>query len=261
MVENTARSDAIGGEGDDRIRVLHVDDDPLVGELVAAYLEGTGDLDVHSARAPAEGLELLDTERFACVVSDYQMPATDGLAFLVRVRDRYPSVPFILYTGRGSEEIASEAFSKGATDYIQKGGTDRLERLENRIRHAVAESAHREMSAREAEKFRAVFEEASDAMLIADDDGRYVDVNPEACALFGVEKEALLGRTAAEFAPDDFDFAAAWQRFRESGRERGRFPLVRPDGETRVVEYSATPDIVPGLNLSIIRPVPGDDDA
>jgi PAS domain S-box-containing protein len=90
-------------------------------------------------------------------------------------------------------------------------------------------------------------------MLIAGDDGRYVEVNRAACELFGLDREALLGRRIEEFAPEDFDFEAAWREFQATERERSTFPLVRPDGETRTVEYAATTDVLPGEHLSILR--------
>lgn len=102
---------------------------------------------------------------------------------------------------------------------------------------------------------RAVFEEAFDAMVVADDDGRYVDANPAACDLFGLPREELLGRSIREFAPDGFDFEAAWAEFQASDRQRGTFPLVRADGERRTVEFGATNDVLPNRHLSILRDV------
>jgi PAS domain S-box-containing protein len=105
------------------------------------------------------------------------------------------------------------------------------------------------------DKFRAVFEEACDAMLIANDDGRYIDANQRAADLFGVQRQQLLGRSIDEFTPEEIDIEEAWQEFRESGRERGTFPIVRPDGTQRTVEYNAEADIVPGQHLTILRDV------
>ena len=102
---------------------------------------------------------------------------------------------------------------------------------------------------------RAVFEEAFDAMLIADDDAVYVDANPAACELFGLERSELLGRTVREFAAEDYDFDRAWREFQTSDSERGVFPLIRADGERRFVEFAATPDVLPGRHLSILRDV------
>ncbi|WP_436927679.1 PAS domain S-box protein [Halosimplex amylolyticum] len=104
-------------------------------------------------------------------------------------------------------------------------------------------------------KFRAVFEEAFDGMLIADDDAEYVDVNQAAADLFGLSEEELRGRSIAEFAPEDYDFEDAWQEFQESDHDRGLFPLVRADGERRTVEFAATPNIIPGRHLSVLRDV------
>jgi PAS domain S-box-containing protein len=68
------------------------------------------------------------------------MPGTNGLELLEAVRNRYPDLPFILFTGKGSEEIASEAISAGVTDYLQKEvGTDQYTLLANRIERAVSE--------------------------------------------------------------------------------------------------------------------------
>ncbi|MFC4551175.1 MULTISPECIES: bacterio-opsin activator domain-containing protein [Halorussus] len=107
----------------------------------------------------------------------------------------------------------------------------------------------------EETRFRAVFEEAFDAMLVADDDGEYVDVNPAACDLFGLEREDLLGRTIAEFAADGYDFEVAWESFRAGEQVHGTFPLRRADGTERVVEYAATPDVLPGRHLSVVRDI------
>nr|WP_269449519.1 PAS domain S-box protein [Halobacterium sp. CBA1126] len=104
-------------------------------------------------------------------------------------------------------------------------------------------------------RYSAAFEEAMDAMVVADDDGRYVDANESACELFGVTREALLGSHVADFAPDDYDFDAAWAEFEADATDVGSFPLVRPDGERRLVEYAATADIVPGEHLSVLRDV------
>ncbi len=102
---------------------------------------------------------------------------------------------------------------------------------------------------------RAFFEEAMDAMAIADDSGHYIDANPAACELFGVSLGDLLGRCVADFSQVEFDFPNAWQQFLEQGRQRGEFTLVRPDGTVREVEYAATAHFVPHRHLSVLRDV------
>ena len=120
------------------IRVLHVDDDPSFGTLTAEFLEREGDVIVETVSRASDALEYLAENEIDCVVSDYEMPETDGIELLEAVRERYPDLPFILFTGRGSEEIASEAISAGVTDYLQKEtGTDQYAILANRIRNLV----------------------------------------------------------------------------------------------------------------------------
>ncbi|WP_439028334.1 PAS domain S-box protein [Haloarchaeobius sp. DT45] len=361
------------------IRILHVDDDDQLVSLVATFLERTDDtLEVHSATSAREGLALLQTAEFECIVSDYQMPEMNGLEFLDAVRKATPDLPFILFTGKGSEEIASDAITAGVTDYLQKrGGPDQYTLLANRIENAVhqyrsqralvereeryrkltetalfaivtvdtdgiiqftnpaverifgftdvdladesllklvpadtrpvyqdvfdhyaatnavseksTEWEKRSVSGRHAGghdidltvsffafehdgsvqltfvfddvteehrrelEFRAVFEGASDAMVIANDDGEYVDVNPAACSLFGLSEPELLGRSIREFAAPGTDFDAMWASFKSTDQDRGTFDLVRPDGDHRTVEYAATRDILPGWHLSILR--------
>ncbi len=121
------------------IRVLHVDDQPDFAEMAATFLERADDrLTVEVAQSAAEGLDRLEAGTVHCVVSDYDMPETNGVAFLERVRERYGDLPFVLFTGKGSEEIASEAISAGVTEYLQKeSGTDQYAVLANRIVNTV----------------------------------------------------------------------------------------------------------------------------
>ncbi|GAC1545279.1 MAG: hypothetical protein NVS2B9_12510 [Myxococcales bacterium] len=106
-----------------------------------------------------------------------------------------------------------------------------------------------------ASRFEVVFHAMGDAMLIADDNRRYIDANPAASALLGVEREQLLGRRIDDFAEIDGDVDAIWKRFLVEGRLDGDFALRRPDGERREVEFRAIANVVPGEHLSVIRDV------
>ena len=127
----------------DRIVVLLVDDDPALADVAATFLERADErFAVETAANARAGRERLTETAVDCVVSDYDMPGENGIAFLQTVREAHPDLPFILFTGKGSEEVASEAISAGVTDYLQKeGGTEQYEILANRIRNAVG--AHR----------------------------------------------------------------------------------------------------------------------
>jgi len=105
------------------------------------------------------------------------------------------------------------------------------------------------------DRYEAVFEKSPDAIVIADDEGRFTEGNPAVTELLGVSKDDLLGRRIDEFASEEFDFATAWQEIQEFEQDRGTFPLVRPDGTERIVEYHAVADIMPGQHLSVLRDV------
>jgi len=121
------------------IHILHVEDDLDFADLTAAFLKREDDrFTVTGAADPTEGRKRLDDSGFDCVVSDYDMPGECGLSFLESVREEYPDLPFILFTGKGSEEVASDAISTGVTDYLQKEtGSEQYELLANRITTAV----------------------------------------------------------------------------------------------------------------------------
>jgi PAS domain S-box-containing protein len=129
---------AAGGERNDVVRVLHAEDDPQLGSLAGEFLEREGDLSVTHVENAQRALDALADGGFECVVSDYDMPGMNGIELLDAVRDTHPDLPFILFTGKGSEEVASDAISKGVTDYLQKEtGTDQYAVLANRIENAV----------------------------------------------------------------------------------------------------------------------------
>jgi len=121
------------------ITVLYVDEQREFVDTVADVLDKRENtITVDSEISAAEGVERLNEGGIDCVVSDYQLPDTDGLEFLETVREEYADLPVILFTREGSEEVASEAISAGVTDYLQKGsGGERIPVLANRIENAV----------------------------------------------------------------------------------------------------------------------------
>jgi PAS domain S-box-containing protein len=132
------------------VRVLLVEDAVDVAEVTAEYLERAAEeLSVAVAGDARTGLNRLEDERFDCVVSDHEMPGMDGLEFLGVVRERRPELPFVLLTGKGSEDLASKAISAGVTDYVQKrSGADHYDILAQRLQSAVDKRrAEREVSA------------------------------------------------------------------------------------------------------------------
>jgi two-component system cell cycle sensor histidine kinase/response regulator CckA len=125
----------------------------------------------------------------------------------------------------------------------------------DKLRRRLAEAEHAVRSLAHGDVFQAIFNATLDALLLADDRGVYVDANPAACELFGLPRERLIGRQLSEFTPPGYDQDAAWREFLHAGRQRGRFPLRRPDGTFRELDFSATAHVLPGLHLSALRDV------
>jgi PAS domain S-box-containing protein len=121
------------------ITIIHVEDDTAFADLAAEMLDQVApDISVITVHDAETALDRLAVEPVDCIVSDYDMPGHDGLALLERVRETHPDLPFILFTGKGSEEIAGRAISAGVSDYLQKsGGRDCYEMLAKRVRDAV----------------------------------------------------------------------------------------------------------------------------
>lgn len=161
------------------ITVLVVDNEPDFADLAAAMLERERDsLTVETATSGDEALETLADESISCIVSDYEMPGMTGLELLEEVRDRDPDLPFILFTGKGSEEIASEAIAAGVTQYLQKKpGRDRYTLLANQITNAVsqyrAETELRESERRYERTLTALHETTRDLMRASTKDEIY----------------------------------------------------------------------------------------
>jgi len=150
------------------IRGLHVDDDPEFTDLTATMLEESYEqFQVETATSGREGIDRVSSETFDFVVSDYEMPGVDGIEFLKTVRENHPDLPFILFTGKGSESVASDAIAAGATDYLQKtGGVEQYDLLANRVANAVEQ--YREKQRRERlEGIRTIVNQVNQALVRA----------------------------------------------------------------------------------------------
>lgn len=122
------------------ITVLVVDDEPKFAMVVKNKLEEDNNIEATIESNPNRALDKIRAKEIECVVSDYAMPGMNGIQLLTEVRKEYPKLPFIIYTGKGSEQIAEKAFSAGATDYVIKTVGDDEEpftALEQRILNAV----------------------------------------------------------------------------------------------------------------------------
>jgi PAS domain S-box-containing protein len=187
-------------ESSDVIHVLHVDDEPDFAELAAEFVERQDErLKVETTTRPQDGLDRIRTNDVDCVVSDHDMPDRSGIELLEIVRAEFPDLPFILYTGKGSEEVASDAISAGVSDYLQKeSGTDQYSVLAHRIVNAVTKRRAQKLVDR---AFRAM-DRSREGMALLDENGEFIYINQAYTDIVGYEQDELIGEFWEVVYPD-----------------------------------------------------------
>ena len=209
----------IAGDVED-ITILFVDDEQQLLSVLASNLEESIEsLDVVTASNATEAVERLESIAVDCVVSDYKMPGTDGLDLLERCREREPHLPFILFTSKGSEDVAVEAINADVTDYLQKDlSPEQLTFLANRIENAVAEQRAREAAEATVQHLRHIHDRVSDAYLGLDDASTITYLDEDAARLLQGDREALLGEPLWDVLPEAVDspFEAQFERALEN---------------------------------------------
>jgi signal transduction histidine kinase len=109
-------------EQDSKILILHVDDDPALLAISKEILELEGKFHVESATSVEEAHQKLQKTPFQAIICDYEMPRKNGLQFLEEIRQQKNEIAFVMFTGRGREEVAVRALNLGADRYINKNG-------------------------------------------------------------------------------------------------------------------------------------------
>ncbi|EMA15104.1 response regulator [Haloarcula marismortui] len=217
------------------VTVLCVDDEPSYADLIATHLERNDELiDATGVTSATDGLSYLDEHNVDCIISDYDMPDTDGLEFLETVRARDPDMPFLLFTSQGSEALASEAVSAGVTDYIQKShGTQQYAVLAKRVRNAVERVRAKTTADATQARTKRILDATSDAVLVSVAD-TVVYANPAAVDLFSAADSDEL-------------------------RDRPLTDLVEPtaDGGVETVERVVEDDQMAGQARRMIRTLAG----
>lgn len=200
-----------------RLRILHLEDDPIDAELVQATLvrEGIeGDLQVVATRT--DFVATLEQGGIDLILADFALPTFDGMSALTIVRERYPDLPFVFVSGRLGEEAAIESLRSGATDYVLK---NRLARLAPAVRRALSEAEERvelrkaeeelaeanQEIREQAESYHNLFCSIRDVIFVADHDRTIIQINqPALRETFGYELEEVVGKgTRLLYADED----------------------------------------------------------
>jgi len=226
------------------LSILHVDDDDALGDLVKAYLERDDALDctVATATSPADALDRLraDDTDFDCIVSDYRMPDTNGIEFLRAVRETHSELPFLLFSGEETGDVAAEMIRAGVTDYLHKHSDDWDTMLGRRVEHAVGADGQFDPEAvaeLDAVDGDGVAGSPTDLrpLAVVGSDERFDRVDADYADLYDYDSDEVTGKHWTELHPDD---EVAHIRthvlpvVREGGTWTGRSTGLRADGST-----------------------------
>ncbi len=235
------------------MKVLFVDDESPLLEQAEIFLQRMDErLEVDSVGSAKEGLKMLDENEYDAVVSDYQMPEMDGLEFLEEVRrGRGSSIPFIIFTGKGREEVAMEALNLGADRYLQKGGDPKTQYgvLAQAIVQEVEYWHTREEFRSSQKKYKDLAEMSLVGIYVIQDD-RFRYANPEFCNIMGYDREEIIGKKYLDLvAPEDRKIVREGVEERQEGEgepTRYTFKALTKDGDKIEVEVHSVPSTFQG---------------
>ncbi|HOW05753.1 PAS domain-containing protein [Methanospirillum hungatei] len=172
------------------ISALYVDDDPSFLEIGKMFLEHSGMIQITTAISAKAALEIMQEQIFDVIISDYEMPGMNGIEFLKKIREKNAIIPFIIFTGRGREDVAIEALNSGASFYLQKDGNpaalfiELINMVNRAVQHAHAAfelekkneeltSLNEELAASEEELRRTIEQLALQSEQIRESEERY----------------------------------------------------------------------------------------
>lgn len=232
---------------EEKIHVLHIDDDSDFLKTAKQCLEMQRQFQIDTAVSVKEARAKLEKEKYDVIISDYQMPEEDGLEFFKSIRKEGNMTPFILLTGKGREEVAISALNLGVDQYLNKGGEP--ETVYTELAHHIkqlAETRKIEERRRESDaRFRNLFENAYDGLILVDISGRILDINRKAAEIAEKNREDIIGKSFLELElvnPEALPLLVEKLRQGSMGRELELFELevLSRKGAKKTVEIGST---------------------
>jgi PAS domain S-box-containing protein len=179
------------------ISVLLVDDDPALLEITRIYLARNKEMVLDTAQSAGEALEKLKKETFDAIVSDYDMPVQNGIEFLKTLRLSGDLTPFIIFTGKGQEQVAMDAINNGADFYLIRAGDPKNEfvALTHKIRKAVEQRKAEIAIKQSEERLRLLLSSLPSGVLVIDEATHIIlQANPAALLMMGSAEQDILGK-------------------------------------------------------------------
>ncbi|MFB6177414.1 MAG: response regulator, partial [Halobaculum sp.] len=179
--------------------VLYVDSDSDFAALVErslTRLDPTVSVDhVTSADAAFEAI----SDGVDCVVSAYTLRETDAVSFLREFRKEYPDLPFVLFTGAGSETVAADAIAAGVSAYVPvRAGENNFELLAQRIWTVTQGYRATQRAESASAELRKAYQRTEEAVVAVDPEWRIIFSNDNFSDRVGVDRERLGGHSLWE---------------------------------------------------------------
>ncbi|MEF8874714.1 MAG: hybrid sensor histidine kinase/response regulator, partial [Candidatus Thermoplasmatota archaeon] len=130
----------------EKIKVLFIDDERLLLEQAKIFLEDEEkNIVVDTMLSAKKALAKMDENDYDAVISDYKMPSMGALDMLQQLREEGNEIPFIIFTGRGSEKVADKAVKMGADHYMRKTGNakSQYDKLASKVVEIVEEKGEK----------------------------------------------------------------------------------------------------------------------
>jgi PAS domain S-box-containing protein len=203
------------------LRLLFVAGEQPDSETRAALDEQIDSYTLDTERTPAAALDRIRAESVDCLVSEYELPDSDGIALLQSVREIDSDLPFILLAADGDDSLASVATEHGVSRYLPHGQPDRL------ATNIVETVGRRSDLERQVRRYEQILESLDDAVYAIEPDGTIVYTNERYAEMKGVDRAELLGT--------DIDSWIAEET--KEKVERARETLAAGDSNVGTVEY------------------------
>jgi PAS domain S-box-containing protein len=226
---------------EEKIRVLHVDDDAAFLGVTKQCLEEQGQFQVDTALSAEEAVEKFRVSEYDVVVADYMMPGKNGLELLKELRREGRDVPFILLTCKSREEVAIEALNSGVEQYIPKGGDAEAtyEELRRGICNAVKKRKAEKLLKECESRFRQISKNMQDMLLLTDENLICTHASSSIKWILGYEPSEIIGKPIYQFVhPDDLTKMKEVTKRAFEGRSVVRMEsrYKRADGSYALVE-------------------------
>lgn len=194
-----------------KIRILHLEDDPLDQEIIKNILKGSTDFEseIICVSTRNDYIKELKNKFFDIILADYKLPSFDGLSALKISKKILPEVPFVFVSGAIGEEMAIESLKAGAKDYVVKNGYKRLIPSVNRAIVEAEEKLKRinaEKSLRESRnKLKMLFDSSPEGIFTINFKGKLIEANQAFINMMKYTETELKGIHFSKFIPGQFN--------------------------------------------------------